>query len=147
MGTTDKTIGGTTKMSGRASGALIRLSNVIDFKDENLSSGEIISMLNIPANTVIMAVGAYVERAEGGTLTFDVGITGGDTDGFIDGADGNSVAAVYEVLTLQEATPNTVTGLSAGLLVTSASVLAMIINNDADYAKIHVHAYCLDLNP
>ena len=55
-----------------------------------LSAGDSLQVLSIPANTLVMAVGATTVTAEGAASTFDLGLTGGDVDGFVDGGDANS---------------------------------------------------------
>lgn len=55
-----------------------------------LAAGDSIQVLSIPANTLVMAVGATTITAEGAASTFDIGLTGGDVDGFVDGGDANS---------------------------------------------------------
>ena len=55
-----------------------------------LSAGDSIQVLSIPANTLVLAVGATTETAEGAASTFDLGLTGGDVDGFVDGGDANA---------------------------------------------------------
>ena len=55
-----------------------------------LAAGYSIQVLSIPANTLVMAVGATTITAEGAASTFDIGLTGGDVDGFVDGGDANS---------------------------------------------------------
>jgi hypothetical protein len=55
-----------------------------------LATGDSLQVLNIPANTLVMAVGATTLTAEGAASTFDIGLTGGDVDGFIDGGNANA---------------------------------------------------------
>ena len=55
-----------------------------------LAAGDSLQVLSIPANTLVMAVGATTITAEGAASTFDIGLTGGDVDGFVDGGDANS---------------------------------------------------------
>lgn len=55
-----------------------------------LAAGDSIEVISLPANTLIMAVGATTQTAEGAASTFDIGLTGGDVDGFVDGGDANS---------------------------------------------------------
>ena len=55
-----------------------------------LAAGDSIQVLSIPANTLVMAVGATTITAEGAASTFDIGLTGGDVDGFVDGGDANA---------------------------------------------------------
>jgi len=55
-----------------------------------LAAGDSIEVISLPANTLIMAVGATTQTAEGAASTFDIGLTGGDVDGFVDGGDANT---------------------------------------------------------
>ena len=55
-----------------------------------LSAGDSLEVLSIPANTLVLAVGATTITAEGAASTFDIGLTGGDVDGFVDGGDANA---------------------------------------------------------
>jgi len=55
-----------------------------------LATGDSLQVLSIPANTLVMAVGATTMTAEGAASTFDIGLTGGDVDGFIDGGNANA---------------------------------------------------------
>ena len=55
-----------------------------------LAAGDSIQVLSIPANTLVMAVGATTITAEGAASTFDIGLTGGDVDGFVDGGNANA---------------------------------------------------------
>ena len=56
-----------------------------------LAAGDSIQVLSIPANTLVMAVGATTITAEGAASTFDIGLTGGDVDLFVDGGNANSL--------------------------------------------------------
>ena len=55
-----------------------------------LAAGDSIEVLSVPANTLVLAVGATTVTAEGAASTFDIGLTGGDVDLFVDGGDANS---------------------------------------------------------
>ena len=55
-----------------------------------LSAGDSLEVLSIPANTLVLAVGATTITAEGAASTFYIGLTGGDVDGFVDGGDANA---------------------------------------------------------
>jgi len=63
-------------------------------KGSALAANDVIQVLDIPANSVIIAAGIEVLTAQSGSavLTFDLGVTGGDVDNFVDGFD--VVAAV-----------------------------------------------------
>ena len=50
-----------------------------------------IQVITLPANTLVLAVGVTTEVVEGGTADIDIGLTGGDVDLFVDGADANAL--------------------------------------------------------
>ena len=56
-----------------------------------LAAGDSIEVLSIPANTLVLAVGATTQTVEGAASTFDIGLTGGDVDLFVDGGDANAL--------------------------------------------------------
>ena len=56
-----------------------------------LAAGDSIQVIAVPANTLILAVGATTITAEGAVSTFDIGLTGGDVDLFVDGGDANAL--------------------------------------------------------
>ena len=45
-----------------------------------LAAGDSIEVLSVPANTLVLAVGATTVTAEGAASTFDIGLTGGGQD-------------------------------------------------------------------
>jgi len=63
-------------------------------KGSALAANDVIQVLDIPANSVILAAGIEVLTAQSGSsvLTFDLGVTGVEVDNFVDGFD--VVAAV-----------------------------------------------------
>lgn len=135
------------------SGKSFQLRGTIDTDTTNVASGDIVMLLNVPANTFINKVLAYATTAEGGTLTIDVGdfgttsaFTAVTADGWFDGINANATT-VYNsaTLTLTEGTPNTTAASSdyyAGKLYTAASVIGVTFNNAADAAIIEVVAFC-----
>ena len=56
-----------------------------------LAAGDSLQVISVPANTLVLAVGATTEVVEGATATFDIGTTGGTTDGFVDGGNANAL--------------------------------------------------------
>ena len=56
-----------------------------------LAAGDSLQVISVPANTLVLAVGATTEVAEGAASTFDIGLTGGDVDLFVDGGDANAL--------------------------------------------------------
>lgn len=121
-----------------AIGNLLRKMEVtLDFSSTNGTSGDTIQLFSIPADSVVLAVGAEVVTAEGGTLTIDVG-DGDDPDGYLDGSNGNS-ATHYTSL-------DTSVGYVGGRLYGSADTIDVLMNNTADTAVIHFWALVMDVS-
>ncbi len=148
MATVDLTVGGTSGAPAHNSGRLFTDFRELNFATTNRSSGDILQLFDIPAGAFVQFVAYQVVTAEGGTLTFDIGDTAVDADGFIDGANGNSTGyGCSAPFTLAEATPNTIVGYGNGKLFTSTDTIDMLLNNDADAAVIRVWCVWLDFNP
>ena len=78
------------------------IQNTIDLavattsKGTALASSDVYQCLNIPAESVILHAGMEVTTALTGTSTdtgYDLGITGGDVDNFVDGFDADGASA------------------------------------------------------
>jgi hypothetical protein len=65
------------------------VENTIDIAAINGDSGaaqnDVLRALDIPAETLIMEAGIEVITALSGSVTLDLGITGGDVDRYVDG--------------------------------------------------------------
>ncbi len=101
------------------------LEATLDCSKHNLGAADVAELIDIPAQTFVHKVFWSVEKAEGSAVTFDIG-DGSDTDGYVDGANGNSVASGVNSLTLTEATPNTVTGYSNGKYYSAADTIDVL---------------------
>ncbi len=145
MATYDLTVGGNGGLSFASARTAFVLEREVDFAATNYAGTDVLQLIDIPAKTLVLTVVSDVVTAEGGTLTYDVG-DGSDPDGFIDGANGNSVGTTASSLALTEGAPNTITGYSGGKFYAAADTLDMVINNAADAAKIRVRALCFDLS-
>jgi hypothetical protein len=145
-------VGDGDAVSWNSFGKKVVITKTINTAAVNVDSGDIVRLLDIPAKMNIERVVANVKTAEGGTLTIDVGDylraddNAVDADGFIDGANGNAVAAVSsstETLTLTEGTPNTAAfspAYARGKFYPAATAyLGVLFNNAADAAVIDVH--------
>jgi hypothetical protein len=88
--------GGTLNHPANAAVPYVITSPVYDAVDNtDLEQGDIVQLIDLPADT--MVIGGCIETLEASgnaQITYDVGITGGDVDCFIDGASSNSAAAV-----------------------------------------------------
>lgn len=111
------------------------MSAEIDCSVDNIGSSDVWQAFSLPAGTLIHEVGAVCKTAEGGTLTVDVGFTGGDVDGFLDGVNMNSAGAAYKS-TAYESTQN---AYDSGYYLSSADTIDFLFNNAADTAVIYAY--------
>lgn len=130
------------------------IDGVVDFSTVNGSSGavqnDIITVLQIPANTLVLGV-AYKTTTVSANLA-DVDIGDGDTrDGYIDGLNMTSTLkdGCSWVTTFNEATPNTTAeGMSLGKFYTVADTIDLKINTNATIVTgvIKLRAICISAN-
>lgn len=106
-----------------------------------LTSGDVLEALRIPAKTQVLKVGLDVTKAEGGTLTVDVG-DGADPDGFLDGVNANTVAGYSSsAVTLVEGAPNTLSPAFAfGKYYAAEDTIDVTTVNAADTAVMRLWA-------
>jgi uncharacterized Zn-binding protein involved in type VI secretion len=72
-----------------------------------LATGDSLQVLHVPAKTFVVAVGVDVTTADGTASTVDIGETGGDVDGWINGHNANTAGSACSTNnTLVEGTPN-----------------------------------------
>ena len=113
-------VGGTVNHPANAAKAYVLTSPVYDAVDNtDLEQGDVVQLIDLPADT--MVVGGCLENLEAsgnGQITFDVGITGGDVDAFIDGGASNGTT-IIPFGTAAQATDSA--------MVTSADTLDMLV--------------------
>jgi hypothetical protein len=137
MATYNKTgVGGTTGHPSNGRTPYL-VENTIDIAAINSAAGtadgDVVQCLDIPAETLIMQAGVEVLTALSGSVTIDLGITGGDVDNFVDG---DTNATGYSVLT---ATVNQV--------IASADTLdALLAGAASSVGKIRVWAVLCDVS-
>ena len=137
MGTLNVTgAGGTT---GHPSNGRVPylVENTIDLSairgDTGPDNGDVLQVLDIPAETLIMEAGIEVITALSSSATMDLGITGGDVDIYVDG-DGNATG--YAALTA-----------TARHVSASADTLDILIGGaDSSAGKIRVWAVMCDVS-
>ncbi len=124
-------------LSNNDTGKLVRIKKTIDFSKVNAAVNDVVKLFNIPADVLIQDVVANVKTAEGGTLTFDIGDylkatdAAVDADGYIDGANGNTVAA--------SKTSGGATAYASGkAYIADTAYLGLEVKNAADAAVIEV---------
>lgn len=115
--------------------------------DTAFAAADTLQLLNVPAKTLVMAVGIDVTTADGTAGTVDIGHTGGDVDGYINGHDCNAVGSACSVNnTLVEGTPNVFEpALGNGNYYGSADTIDMLmITAPQDASVMKVWAVCID---
>ena len=137
MGTINVTgVGGTT---GHPSNGRVPylVENTIDLSairsDTGPANGDVLEVLDIPAETLIMEAGIEVITALSSSATMDLGITGGDVDIYVDG---DTNATGYGTLTA-----------TARHIAASADTLDILIGGaDSSAGKIRVWAVMCDVS-
>jgi hypothetical protein len=137
MATYNKTgVGGTTGHPSNGRTPYL-VENTIDISAINSAAGtadgDVVQCLDIPAETLIMQAGVEVLTALSGSVTIDLGITGGDVDNFVDG---DTNATGYSVLTA-----------TANQVIASADTLdALLAGAASSVGKIRVWAVLCDVS-
>lgn len=143
MATIDLRVGSGSDYPALNSGRLTKLSYTLDTADQNVGSGDVVHLFNIPANTFIQLVNVNVETLEGGTATVDIGdYTAAsppvaiDADGFHNNLDLNN--ATGWVSSDQNSAAYQYGDYSA-----VARVIGLLANNALDAAKITVDVWMI----
>jgi len=123
-------------------------SMVVDFSNNNSTIAGVTQLFNVPAGVRVEGIIWEVITAEGATLTFDIG-DATDTDGYVDGANGNTAGSgtsQFQILT--EAAPPTMGVVYGnGVFYAANGVISIITVNAAATAVISVTAYGVDGTP
>jgi hypothetical protein len=112
-----------------------------------LAANDSLAILQIPAKTFVLAVGIDVTTADGTASTVDIGETGGDVDGWINGHDCNAVGSACSTNnTLVEGTPNVFEpALGNGKYYSAADTIDMLfLTAPQDASVMRVWAVCID---
>ena len=144
--------GGTTNHPADVASAYVRTSKVWDTADGG-AGGDVIEMLDIPADTMIIGGCLEVIEARGnGQVTLEVGITGGDVDCFVDV---NVLAAGITPFISSAASgaiANVASGsaISTGAILTSADTVDALITDAGSTgesaARFRIHMILADVS-
>lgn len=156
MATFDLRIGDANSLPALGSGRLTRLDKTIDFADTPYDSGDILLLWPITANTFVQLVSIKVLTLEGDTLTVDVGDyttavcdSATDANGYGSGVDLNANLYAYASAPPTSLSGNNdatwVLGYAMGKVYNVEGFIAMLLNNDADVAKIRASAFVYEL--
>lgn len=120
------------------------VENTLDFSDTGALTTDTVVVFNVKAKQLLLGMLVEVETAEGGTATIDIGLTDGDVDKFIDGANING--AVGSIHKSGDAGTKEVIIAEGGHYFSAADNIDLLPLNDLDAAKIKVFARFLDLS-
>jgi hypothetical protein len=122
------------------------LENTIDFASGTQFptkpvQNDIIEALAVPADTKVLFTWIDVETAEPGAADCDVGVTGGNADGFQDGVDISAIGKKYALGT------NAADTKAGGLVFPTADTIDIKLNSAVthDVGKFKIKAMCIDL--
>lgn len=94
------------------------------------------ALFDVPEGHLHLGTTLEVVTAEGGAATVDIGITGGDVDCLLDGADVNGTAGTF---TSSVAAAHGIGGTTGGYVTPNGGVTFSLLCNDAlDAAKFRV---------
>ena len=141
MATQSKAIGGTTgHPSTRRKPYYVE--NTIDNSLFDPAAGDVITCLNVPAESLVMAAGLEVLTASDSSVVFDLGITGStaghhDPDAFVDAYDATGTGHA----------PMDATDAAAMLIVKTADTIDILTAGATDTAgKVRVWALLCDIS-
>jgi len=128
----------TTFMTGeetlqRLGGEVVLAKQELDFSATNVSASDVVQALNIPAGAFVTAVWVYINTAEGGTSTNDIG-DGSDPNGWDDAVNFNATAG-----TVTRTTQGT-DAYAVGKYYSAADTIDIVPSADLDTAVVTVMA-------
>ena len=144
MATIDRTPnGGTSGHPAEVARPYVMTSQVHDTADGG-TGGDIIQLIDVPADTMIVAGVLEVLEARGNSdITLDIGFTGGDVDCFVDG----SVLAAGFTPFLEAAVG--ASGSNARVLTSADTIDALIIDGGSSgesAARFRIHVVLADIS-
>jgi len=144
MATIDRTPnGGTAGHPAEVARPYVMTSKVHDTADGG-TGGDIIQLIDVPADTMIVAGVLEVLEARGNSdITLDIGFTGGDVDCFVDG----SVLAAGFTPFLEAAVG--ASGSNARVLTSADTIDALIIDGGSSgesAARFRIHVVLADIS-
>ncbi len=145
MTTYDRTAsGGTVGHPSRMPQPYVITSPVWDTVDGGGVGGDVIQLIDVPADTMIIAGALEVLEARGnGQITMDIGITGGDVDCFVDG----SVCAAGFTPFLEAAVG--ASGANARILTSADTIDALVLDGGSTgetALRFRVHVCMVDIS-
>ena len=117
---------------------------IVDFSVNPLAGSDTAQLFDLPAGILVIAASTKVLTAEGGVATFDLGLTGGNVDEYLDGVDANAAAGTV-VMSGDAATDEPIAFANNGKYLSAAETVSLLANNAMANAKIKFSIMALDL--
>lgn len=140
---TDGVVG--AQISETAALHFVNQHTIVDLKTNALGSGELARIFNVPKGTKVHQIEWKVTTVEGATLTFDIGdyLDSNDNavnvDGWVNGANGNSLASGNSDPVITQGTPSTIAPLyGLGKWYSTDNWIGLKVIDAADAAVIEV---------
>lgn len=115
----------------RLGGELVLAKQELDFSATNAAASDVVQAVNIPAGAFVLAVWIYINTAEGGVATADIG-DGADPNGFDDAVNFNAAAG-----TVTKALQGT-DAYAVGKYYSAADTVDIVPDNALDTAIVTV---------
>ena len=116
----------------------------LDFSVTGALTTDTVQVFDVKAKQLLLGMAVEIVTPEGATATGDIGLTGGDVDSFIDGANLNAAAGV--TVKSGDAGTKEVIVANGGHYFSAADAIDFLPLNDLDTAKIKVFAWFVDLS-
>ena len=148
MADIDLTVGQGTDPVYSAADRLLMWEKIVDFSvtGQNMAAGDTMQLFDLPANVLVVATVLEVLKPEGATATADLGLTGGNVDEYMDGANLNAAAGTL-VKSGDAATPEPIAFSNNGKVLASGETVSLLANNALANAVIRVQIFAIDRRP
>ena len=120
------------------------VEHTLDFSDTGALTTDTVQVFDVKAKQLLLSMLVEVVTPEGGTATIDIGLTGGDVDRFIDGANINGAAGTVQKS--GDAGTKEVIVAEGGYYFAAADAIDLLPLNDLDTAVIKVFARFVDMS-
>lgn len=117
---------------------------VIDFSvaANNMAASDTMQLFDLPAGLMVLGCKVETLTVQGAVCTADLGLTGGNVDEYIDGANLNAAAVV---MSGDAATDEPIAFANNGKYLSAAETVSLLANNTINTAKVRFQIFGYDL--
>lgn len=117
---------------------------IIDFSVavNNMVATDTMQLFDLPAGLLVMGAKVETLTVQGAACTADLGLTGGNVDEYIDGADLNAAAVV---MSGDAVTPEPIALQNNGKYLSAAETVSLLANNTLNAAVVRFQIFGYDL--